>query len=130
MRALAAVAALAFLIGCGSSTAPPATPSATAASAAPSPSAEHVDGAAAHKLVQDGATLVDVRSADEYAQKHIDGAVNVPAAQIASHDFGGKDKPLVLYCNAGHRSQEAAQTLRASGYSKVYVLGAMSTWGN
>ncbi len=75
-----------------------------------------------------GATLVDVRNADEYAQKHIDGAVNVPVDQLSTHDFGGKDKPVVLYCAHGHRSAQAAQTLRSEGYTQVYLLGAMSSW--
>jgi len=90
---------------------------------------QHVDGAAAHKLVQDGAVLVDVRNPDEYATKHIDGAINVPIDQVASHDFGGKDKSVVLYCAQGHRSAKAADVLKTSGYTHVYLLGAMSAWG-
>ena len=72
------VVAFAFLLACGGSPPPPApAPAATTTSASAAP--DRVDGAAAHKLVQEGATLVDVRSADEYAQKHIEGAVSVPA---------------------------------------------------
>ena len=73
---------------------------------------------------------MDVRSPEEFADKHIEGAVNVPIDTVTSHDFGGKDKPLVLYCRAGHRSQKAAEALRASGYTNVHVLGPMSAWGN
>jgi len=80
--------------------------------------------------VKNGAQLVDVRSPDEFAEKHIDGAINVPIDAVTSHDFGGKDKPLVLYCRAGHRSQQAADALRAGGYTRVYLLGPMSAWGN
>lgn len=79
--------------------------------------------------MQDGATLVDVRTPDEYAAKHIDGAVNVPVDDVATHDFGGKDKPIVLYCMHGQRSSRAAEALRSSGYTHVYLLGAMSAWG-
>jgi phage shock protein E len=107
------------------------TPSAP--SPPPSPSvtvtADRVDSATAHSLVHQGATLVDVRTPEEFASKHIDGAVNVPLADVSSHDFGGKDKPLVLYCARGHRSQQAGETLRSQGYTHVYVLGAMSAWG-
>ncbi len=126
--ALIASAASAALFGCASSPSP--APSATAASTSASASAAdpgQVDGAAAHKLVQDGAVLVDVRSPDEYATKHIDGAINVPADGIATHDFGGK--PVVLYCMHGRRSAQAAATLRSAGYSHVYLLGPMSAWG-
>jgi len=117
---------LPIVVACGSSH--PAASSPTAPAAESSSVTEKVDGAKAHDLVAAGAVLVDVRSPDEYTQKHVEGAVNVPADQIASHDFGGKDKPLVLYCSAGHRSARAADQLRASGYTHVYLLGAMSAW--
>lgn len=117
---------LPIVIACGSSQ--PAASSPAAPTSAPQSATEKVDGAKAHELVAAGAVLVDVRSPDEYAEKHVEGAVNVPADQIASHDFGGKDKPLVLYCTAGHRSARAADQLRASGYTHVYLLGPMSAW--
>jgi phage shock protein E len=107
--------------------APPAAP--VAQPAPTQASSDRVDGARAHKLVQDGAVLVDARSSDEYATKHIDGAVNVPIDDIATHGFGAKDKPVVLYCAHGHRSEQAGQALRGRGYTRVYVLGAMSAWG-
>ena len=122
MRALTLSLCIA-VAACGGSAAPSPAPSSS-----PAPS-DHVDGPQARELVKNGAQLVDVRSADESATKHIEGAINVPADAIASHDFGGKDKPIVLYCAAGRRSQNAAETLRASGYTRVYVLGPMSAWG-
>ena len=89
----------------------------------------HVDGAKAKKLVAGGAKLVDVRGADEYAAKHIDGAVNSPAELIQEDDFGGnKDQPLVLYCDKGERAARAAATLRSKGFTHVYELGGMSNW--
>jgi rhodanese-related sulfurtransferase len=128
MRTSFVLVVLSTLLGCASAPAPSASaPAAGSAPAAADPG--QVDGAAAHKLVQDGALLVDVRSPDEFATKHIDGAVNVPVDALASHDFGGKDKPVVLYCMHGRRSAQAAQTLRSSGYTKVYLLGPMSAWG-
>jgi phage shock protein E len=122
-----------LVVACGGSApAPAASPAPTtpASASTSTASVERVDGAKAHDLVKGGAQLVDVRSADEYADKHIDGAINVPADAIASHDFGGKDKALVLYCTMGHRSEKAAEALRASGYTHVYLLGPMSAWGN
>ena len=119
------LAAAIVLASCGSPAAPAAAPLPPSAS----PAADRVDGATAHSLVQGGAMLVDVRNPDEFAAQHIDGAVNVPAAEIASHDFGGKDKAVVLYCAHGHRSQQAGEALRSQGYTRVYVLGPMSAWG-
>ncbi len=133
MRIPALFASL-LVVACGNSAPPPAaSPSPTpAASTSPASSAtsERIDGAKAHDLVTSGAQLVDVRSPEEYADKHIEGAINVPVDAIATHDFGGKDKPLVLYCTKGGRSENAAEALRASGYTHVYVLGPMSAWGN
>jgi phage shock protein E len=126
MRSLIPLAAL--LASCASAP-PPAASLPAPSSPSAAASADRIDGAAAHKLVQGGATLVDVRTPDEYAAKHIDGAVNVPIDHVTTHDFGGKDKPVVLYCTAGHRSQEAGDALRGQGYTQVYVLGAMSAWG-
>jgi len=123
MRFFPSLALAALLASCASPTPPAASPPPAATAA------DRVDGATARALVRDGATLVDVRNPDEFAVKHIDGAVNVPADQVTSHDFGGKDKPVVLYCTHGHRSQQAGEALRSQGYTRVYVLGPMSAWG-
>lgn len=124
MRILPSLLLASCLVACASSPAasPPSPPPVATTT-------DWVDGPTAHKLVQDGATLVDVRSADEYATKHIDGAVNVPVDDVATHDFGGKDKPVVLYCMHGQRSGHAAEVMRSAGYTHVYLLGAMSAWG-
>ncbi len=132
------LASLLTLSACAS--APPATPAAApAAPPPPAPAAAapaqpasdasgRVDGGKAHELVKAGALLVDVRTTDEYVDKHIDQAINVPVDDVAAHDFGAKDTPLVLYCQKGGRSERAAQVLRAKGYTRVYVLGPMSAW--
>jgi phage shock protein E len=78
-------------------------------------------------LLQQGATLVDVRSPGEFASGHIDGAINIPVDQIRarmSEIPGGK--PVVLYCRSGARSSSAAQTLRGAGRTDVHNAGAMS----
>lgn len=84
-----------------------------------------IDGPSARTLVSKGAQLVDVRTAEEYAHKHVQGAVNVPMDSISTHDFGPTDTPLVVYCESGKRSAQAAAALRGKGYS-VYDLGGMS----
>lgn len=88
-----------------------------------------VDSARAHELVGQGATLVDVRSPDEYSAGHIQGAVNVPVGELAGK-LGSipKDKAVVVYCHSGMRSKRAAAALKEAGYTEVYDLGAMSRW--
>lgn len=115
LLSLAAVAC-----GGGAATGAPGT---TAAS-----SVEHVDGSKAKKLVAGGAKLLDVRGADEYGPKHIEGADNAPVETIDEADVGPKDAIYITYCSNGPRSERAANALKKKGYTKVYVLGAMSNW--
>jgi rhodanese-related sulfurtransferase len=124
MRILGSLVLVSLLAACASppAAAPTSPPLAATAS-------DRVDGPMAHKLVGDGAALVDVRTPEEYAAKHLDGAINVPVDDVATHDFGSKDKSLVLYCMHGQRSSHAADVLRSNGYTHVYLLGAMSAWG-
>ena len=90
----------------------------------------NVTGEEARKLVGDGARLVDVRSAGEFASGHIDGAVNIPVDQLGSQlgALGSKDAPIVVYCASGTRSAMAARTLKGKGFAGVRNLGAMSNW--
>jgi phage shock protein E len=116
------LAAAPLLEACSGGTPPAPTP---ASAAAPS---THVDGAQARELVKKGAHLVDVRTPEEYAAKHVDGAQNVPVDVVDKADLGPKDTPLVVYCQSGRRAARAVEVLRAKGYTNVSDLGAMSNW--
>ena len=39
-----------------------------------------------------------------------------------------RDKPVVLYCRSGNRSNQAAQILEGAGYKGVYDLGGIIAW--
>lgn len=71
--------------------------------------------------------LIDVRSAEEFAEGALPGAIRIGhediAAQIASV-APDKDRPLVLYCRSGRRSAIAQQSLEEMGYSQVINAGA------
>lgn len=76
--------------------------------------------------------LVDVRTAEEFAEGHLNNAENI---DWNSMDFGkntaflDKKKPVFVYCLSGGRSEKAAEKLRKSGFSKVYNLdGGMMKW--
>jgi rhodanese-related sulfurtransferase len=78
------------------------------------------------------ATVLDIRTADEYRKGHITGARNIPLAnlkdQLASLD-NAKDKPIIVVCFAGMSARGAAATLRKAGFSAVSVLGGgMNAW--
>lgn len=75
--------------------------------------------------------IVDVRRADEFAEGHIPGAVNVPNETIeeeAADALPDKEQTLLLYCRTGNRSKQAAQKLADLGYSNVYEFGGISEW--
>ena len=87
-------------------------------------------GAEARALVGAGAVLVDVRSRDEFAAGHIEGARNIPVDELPGRlpEVGARDKPVVVYCASGMRSSAAAASLKKSGFTLVYDLGAKSRW--
>jgi phage shock protein E len=88
------------------------------------------DSSEIHRLVADGAALIDVRTAGEFASGHLDGARNIPVDQLAARagEIGPKDQPVVVYCRSGARSAAAASNLQQLGFVRVADLGPMSNW--
>ena len=78
----------------------------------------------------DGAVILDVRGADEYARGHIPGAVNLPVDKIRAIESiaAGKDTPIFTYCQRGPRSKRAAKALRAMGYTRVINMGGINKY--
>ena len=83
-------------------------------------------------IINNGAVMVDVRSSEEYNEKHIDGSLSLPVDSIneesAKNIFNNKNAIIIVYCKSGVRSSEAASKLDNLGYKNVYNLGAMSNW--
>ena len=76
--------------------------------------------------------LVDVRTPQEYAQGHIENAINI---DFYAPDFLkkmnalDKNKDIYIYCRSGHRSGLAAKKLEQSGFKKIYDLqGGINNW--
>jgi rhodanese-related sulfurtransferase len=84
----------------------------------------------AHRMVQAGARLVDVRTPKEFAAGHLDGAVNIPLQELPTRlqEIGPPQTAVVVYCAQGPRSAMAERFLLAQGFSDVHNLGGMSTW--
>jgi rhodanese-related sulfurtransferase len=79
-------------------------------------------------LVKDGATLVDVRSKQEYDEKHISGAVNIQYTDIhavAGEYLRDKNDVIIVYCSTGKRSSQAKRSLDYLGYKNVMYLGGV-----
>ncbi len=89
-----------------------------------------VDGATARNLVGAGARLVDVRTPEEYRERHLPDAVNIPLQVLGARmgDLGAKDKPIVLYCRSGARSGQASAMLRNAGFTAIHDLGSIANW--
>jgi phage shock protein E len=78
------------------------------------------------EAIAEGAFLVDVRSAGEFASGSAKGAVNIPLDRINSQlaKFKGK-KNIVVFCRSGNRSAQAKSILEQNGFQNVVNGG---TW--
>lgn len=83
----------------------------------------------------DLAALVDVRLEGKYLEKHINGSLSLPLAQIMEIDSQGdlpqamRGKTLFLVCDVGLLSAQAARHLTGLGISAFSVRGGMLDWG-
>jgi 3-mercaptopyruvate sulfurtransferase SseA len=155
----AAVLAVA-LVGCGAQVTPSASDAAEQAEQAEQTSQAQTEGtsmettktataqitevdAAYVAQAPAGVTIVDVRTAAEFAAGHIPGAVNIEysaspctattAAQDQAQAYAAcgleADSALVLYCKSGVRAAAAAQLLTQAGYTNVSVYsGSWLDW--
>lgn len=76
-------------------------------------------------------TVVDVRTAEEYAGGHIPGAVPVPLDTIGEEPpvlLPDKNAVLLVYCRSGVRSKRAAERLAELGYQHIYDFGGIIDW--
>lgn len=72
------------------------------------------------------AVWIDVRSPEEYAQGHLNGAHNLPHDQIGQKITAlvpDKHTPIQLYCRSGRRAESAKQILESMGYTHVQNRG-------
>jgi hydroxyacylglutathione hydrolase len=74
--------------------------------------------------------LLDVRTAAEHAQKHIEGSTNIPLNHLAERlsDIP-EGRAVLLYCAGGYRSAIGASLLQRAGFSDVSELaGGITAW--
>ena len=86
---------------------------------------------AKHLVGTKNAVLLDVRSAEEYAEGHIEGAINIEYTSIIDEIealIPDKDTVIIAYCSSAKRSAQAVLTLTAMGYTNAYNLGEMSAY--
>jgi rhodanese-related sulfurtransferase len=127
VSAVSAVSAVALLVSaCGGA-------EAVEIPAAPAGTVTKIDSAQGRAIVDAGdALVIDVRSLEEYTDGHLVGAQHIPvedealwAERIQPLD---RDRPTVVYCRSGRRSEVAAQLLVEAGFTQVYDLGGVQDW--
>lgn len=97
------------------------------------PSGNSVNPGEATLLInREDAHIVDVREADEFAAGHLPEAKNIPVGKLADR-IGElekfKDKPIIICCASGMRSNKACSELKKQGFEKLYNLsGGVDGW--
>ncbi len=76
--------------------------------------------------------LVDVRTPEEYAEGHLEGAVNIDVndSTFLQHATASleKGRAVAVYCRSGKRSALAASLLAKQGYNVINLLGGILAW--
>ena len=118
------------LVGCSDdSSSDPTTTTPTAVAAVTGPVLlTPADGAELIGTKGEALTIIDVRTPAEFAEGHLEGAINadVQGGQFSAF-LAGLDKgaAYVVYCRSGNRSAVAAQAMVDAGFTEVYDLGGI-----
>lgn len=91
-----------------------------------------IDAKKAKEMMDAGkVTIVDVRTQQEYKEKHIPDAILVPNETIeeeAKDKLPDPDAVLLVHCRTGVRSKQASDKLVQMGYRNVYDFGGINDW--
>ena len=103
------------------------------------PHVSHISTATLTQWLQESKPpiLLDVRSPEEFATSHLQGADNVipdtpiPVVVATVLKDVNKQQRIVVYCSVGYRSAELAEELQQSGFNNIYNLkGSIFAWAN
>ena len=75
--------------------------------------------------------ILDVRTTEEFANKHIPDAINIPNETIGTEDIPelpDKDQLILVYCRSGNRSKQASDKLVGLGYTNIVEFGGINDW--
>lgn len=90
-----------------------------------------MDEAVAMMKRESGYIILDVRTPEEFAEKHIPNAINVPNENIGTDEIPelpDRDQLIMVYCRSGRRSKEAAKKLVKLGYTNIVDFGGIIDW--
>ena len=80
---------------------------------------------------ESGYIILDVRTTEEYSEKHIPGAINIPNETIGTEEIPqlpDKDQLIMVYCRSGNRSKQASDKLVKLGYTNIVEFGGIIDW--
>ena len=74
-------------------------------------------------MIEAGALVIDVRSPEEFAEGHLDGAIRIDwhdAEAIARAIGVNKQRQVVVYCRSGNRAGKSIDKMKALGYDNIF----------
>lgn len=80
---------------------------------------------------QTGYVILDVRTREEFDEKHIPDAILIPDYEIrekAEEILTDKNQLILVYCRSGRRSKNAAEILVELGYKNIKEFGGIIDW--
>ncbi len=91
---------------------------------------DEINTGLAYQKFQDGAFLLDVRTPEEWAEYHVDGATLIPLDELEARV---KEVPfnqeVIVMCNSGNRSVVGRDILLAAGHTQVTsIAGGIQGW--
>lgn len=86
-------------------------------------------GVEVYKMAKNG-ILLDVRTAQEYAQGHIPESINIDLASLNQvlEKIPDKKTPVFVYCRSGARSSRAVRKMKKAGYFDVTNIGGIENY--
>ena len=91
----------------------------------------NMDEAIAMMEAESDYIILDVRTPEEFSEKHIPGAINIANETIGSGEIPelpDKDQLILVYCRSGNRSKQASEKLVALGYTNIIEFGGINDW--
>jgi rhodanese-related sulfurtransferase len=86
-----------------------------------------ISPAEAKRLLDQGATLIDIRGRDEHARERIQGARNLPVESLTTLD--GDNRIAIFHCRSGQRTAKHAAKLAEATSCEAYIVeGGIEAW--
>jgi phage shock protein E len=77
------------------------------------------------ELILNGATIIDVRTKEEFQRGHLNNSINIPLGNLNnSLKKLNKNKPIITCCASGARSASAKSLLKSNGFIQVHNGGS------